>query len=101
MHTSSVFVIFCLTVGIAPSFALPLEVRSPNVLHTRGASHSSQKQMGKTPEPHPSKLPAKRLDYVSQPNFYNTPVPKGPVPKKRKGGHFLIDEYFEPNLDYH
>ncbi|KAI9510163.1 hypothetical protein F5148DRAFT_632462 [Russula earlei] len=34
---ASVFVIFCLAVGTAPSFALPSEVKSPGqVLHPRG-----------------------------------------------------------------
>ncbi|KAI9453442.1 hypothetical protein F5148DRAFT_1232714 [Russula earlei] len=38
---TSVFVIFCLAVGIAPLFALPLDIRIPDpVLHTRGDVHS-------------------------------------------------------------
>ncbi|KAI9448667.1 hypothetical protein F5148DRAFT_1250601 [Russula earlei] len=49
MRTSPVFVIFCLAVGIAPSFALPLEVRNPDpVLHTRGLLHSSTKKKDQT-----------------------------------------------------
>ncbi|KAI9512681.1 hypothetical protein F5148DRAFT_1162029 [Russula earlei] len=55
MRTSPVFVIFCLAVGIAPSFALPLEVRSPDpVLHTRGLLYSSLKK-DQTESPSPKK----------------------------------------------
>ncbi|KAI9511002.1 hypothetical protein F5148DRAFT_1174584 [Russula earlei] len=57
MRTSSAFVMFCLAVGIAPSFALPLEVSPDPVLHTRGASFSSRKK-GQTEEPHSSKPPS-------------------------------------------
>ncbi|KAI9511993.1 hypothetical protein F5148DRAFT_1166714 [Russula earlei] len=58
MRASSVFVTFCLAVGIAPSFALPLDIRSPDlVLHTRGNAISQKKddKQGETTPPERSR----------------------------------------------
>ncbi|KAI9446986.1 hypothetical protein F5148DRAFT_1252911 [Russula earlei] len=67
MRTSSIFVIFCLTLGTAPSFALPLDVRSPDpVLHTRGGCVSQPEPENEegatkpTPSSNPPRSPSLR-----------------------------------------